>query len=175
MSNALKRFFATAISLLFLSKTYAQNSTFEIIKDDETKVLKGILKRSDIEADTAFRWFKQNYDITPASAVAVDAFKKNASKFQVVVFGGTWCHDTQYLLPLFYRLADSGGLPDSAISLIGVDREKTASGHLEKAFNVLNVPTFIVMKDGKEIGRVVEYGKEGEIDKELGAIVAGIQ
>ena len=28
------------------------------------------------------------------------------------------------------------------------------------------------MKDGKEIGRVVEYGKYGAIDKELGEIVA---
>jgi hypothetical protein len=31
------------------------------------------------------------------------------------------------------------------------------------------------MKDGKELGRVVEYGKYGEIDKELGEISAGIQ
>jgi hypothetical protein len=29
------------------------------------------------------------------------------------------------------------------------------------------VPTIIVMKSGKEIGRVVEYGKSGEWDKEL--------
>jgi hypothetical protein len=28
------------------------------------------------------------------------------------------------------------------------------------------------MKDGKEVGRVVEYGKYGAIDKELGEIVA---
>jgi hypothetical protein len=34
------------------------------------------------------------------------------------------------------------------------------------------VPTFIVIKDGKEVGRVVEYGKEGQLDKELGHIVA---
>ena len=36
---------------------------------------------------------------------------------------------------------------------------------------MVNVPTIIVMKDGKEIGRVVEYGKNGMFDKELGEII----
>ena len=31
------------------------------------------------------------------------------------------------------------------------------------------------MKDGKEIGRVVEYGKYGQVDKELGEIVRTIE
>ena len=34
------------------------------------------------------------------------------------------------------------------------------------------VPTIIVMKNGREIGRVVEYGKYGSFDKELGEILA---
>jgi hypothetical protein len=34
------------------------------------------------------------------------------------------------------------------------------------------VPTFIVLKNGKEIGRVVEYGKFGMPDKEIGEIVS---
>ena len=36
---------------------------------------------------------------------------------------------------------------------------------------VINVPTFIVMKNGKEIGRVVEYGKTGQWDKEIGEVI----
>jgi hypothetical protein len=30
------------------------------------------------------------------------------------------------------------------------------------------------MKEGKEVARVVEYGKYGQIDKELGEIVGGL-
>ncbi len=89
----------------------------------------------------------------------------------MVVFGGTWCHDSQNLLPVFYRLIDKSGFPDSKITLIGLDRDKTAPDNLTKTYNVTNVPTFIVMHNGKEIGRVVEYGEEGAIDKELGDIV----
>jgi hypothetical protein len=34
------------------------------------------------------------------------------------------------------------------------------------------VPTIIVLKQGKELGRVVEYGKYGVFDKELGEIIS---
>jgi len=55
------------------------------------------------------------------------------------------------------------------------DRAKTSLYNLHNLFHIVDVPTFIVMKDGKEVGRVVEYGKEGQIDKELGEIVNTIQ
>lgn len=142
---------------------------------DRGIVYKGLIKRSDLEVDTAFKWFKQNMQYGTASATAINAFKKNGAKFKVVVFFGTWCEDSQNLVPVFYRLVDKSAYPDSSISLIGVDRAKTTLGNLDKAFKITNVPTFIVMKDGKEVGRVVEYGKYGEIDKELGEIVESIQ
>jgi thiol-disulfide isomerase/thioredoxin len=140
-----------------------------------SKVLKGLLSRADIENDTSFKWFKENMKLGQANTVAVSAFEKNASKFQMVVFAGTWCDDSQNLLPVFYRLVDKSGYGDSSITLIGVNRSKTTLYNLHNAFHITDVPTFIVMKDGKEIGRVVEYGKYGQIDKELGEIVNTIQ
>jgi thiol-disulfide isomerase/thioredoxin len=145
------------------------------ISYDGAKVLKGLLRRSDIENDTSFKWFKGNMQYGTANAEAVNAFKEKGSKFHVVVFFGTWCDDSQNLVPVFYRLVDKSGYPDENISLIGVDRAKTTLDNLDKTFNITSVPTFIVMEDGKEIGRVVEYGKYGEIDKELGEIVSAIK
>ncbi len=132
------------------------------------------MNRSIIESDTTFKWFKNNYSLGRVDAAAVDAFKKKGAQVRMVIFGGTWCEDTQNLLPQFYRLADSSGFPDSCITLIGVDRNKKTLDNLSDAFNITNVPTFIVMKEGKEIGRIVEYGKYGQIDKELGEIVNGL-
>jgi thiol-disulfide isomerase/thioredoxin len=142
---------------------------------DNAKVFKGLVTRQDIENDTSFKWFKANMQLGTANAPAIEAFKKNGSKFKMVVFFGTWCEDSQNLVPVFYRLVDKSAYPDSNITLIAVDRKKTTLDNLHTAFNIKSVPTFIVMKDGKEVSRVVEYGKYGEIDKELGEIVAGIQ
>lgn len=150
----------------------AIQSKYTVVADTETKVLKGYINRATLEGDTAFKWFTENMKYGTPDPAAVEAFKNNAANFSMVVFGGTWCHDTQNLLPVFYQLVDKSGFPENKITLIAVDRAKTATGDLHKTYHITNVPTFIVMKDGKEVGRVVEYGKEGKIDKELGEIVA---
>ena len=141
---------------------------------DNAKVLKGVLKRQDIENDTAFAWFKKNMQYGTTNAAAIDAFKKNAAKFKVIVFFGTWCEDSQNLVPIFFRLVDKSGYSEENITLVGVDRAKTTLDNLHTTYNIVNVPTFIIMKDGKEVGRIVEYGKYGEIDKELGEMVSSL-
>ena len=138
------------------------------------KVLRGLIARADIENDTAFRWFQKNYHLGKPDAATVDAFKKHASDFHMLLFVGTWCPDTQNLLPEFYQVTDAASFPDSCITIIGVDNDKTTLDNLHRTFHLVDVPTFIVLKDGKEVGRVVEYGETGEAMKELGKIVAGL-
>jgi thiol-disulfide isomerase/thioredoxin len=158
-----------------VSKTSAPFHAYQINYDAKhRKVLRGLITRADIENDTAFSWFKQNYNLGRPDASAVAAFKQHGGNFHVLIFGGTWCPDTQNLLPQFYRLADAAGFADSSITLIGVDNDKTTLDNLNTTFHLVNVPTFIVLKDGKEVGRVVEYGESGEAMKELGKIVSGM-
>ena len=76
-----------------------------------------------------------------------------------------------YIIPKLFPFLDASGLPDDRITLVGVDRNKKTISHLAEAFDVVNVPTVIVMKQGKEIGRVVEYGRYGMVEKELAEIV----
>ncbi len=175
------KYTAMAITVIFFAITcFAQQKTaddvqpYTIMQNANEKILKGLLTRSVIENDSTFKWFKDNYKLGRVDAAAVEAFKKNGRQVQMVIFGGTWCEDTQNLLPQFYRLADSSHFSDSSVTLIGVDRDKKTLDNLSEAFHITNVPTFIVMKDGKEVARVVEYGKYGQIDKELGEIVNGL-
>ena len=171
-------YLAAIIILMFGCKAAQQTQhkpEYIVIPDDRTKILKGYINRSIIENDTAFAWFKENMKWGQADAAAIESFNKNKDKFTMLVFGGTWCGDTKNLLPVFYRLVDKSGYPDNKITLIGVDRAKTTIEDLHKKWNITNVPTFIVLHDGKEVGRVVEYGKYSQVDKELGEIVASIQ
>jgi hypothetical protein len=52
-----------------------------------------------------------------------------------------------------------------------VDRSKKTIQHLSETFHIINVPTIIVLKDGKEVGRIIEYGKSGMFDKDLGEVI----
>lgn len=167
---------STIVALLGCSSSHKTSKiNYEVVPDANAKILKGIISRSLIENDTSFAWFKENMKWGQADSAAVTAFRQNAHQFKMIVFGGTWCHDTQNLLPVFYRLIDKSGYPEKNITLIGVDRKKQTINNLSKIYNITNVPTFIVLKDGKEVARVVEYGKYNAIDKELGEIVKTIK
>jgi thiol-disulfide isomerase/thioredoxin len=148
---------------------------YTVVPDDRTKVLRGYINRSIIENDTTFHWFKDNMKWGQADASAIQSFSTNKDKFSMLVFGGTWCGDTKNLWPIFYRLVDKSGYPENKITLVAVDRAKTTIDDLQKKWNITNVPTFIVLHNGKEVGRVIEYGKDNQIDKELGEIVASIK
>jgi thiol-disulfide isomerase/thioredoxin len=89
-----------------------------------------------------------------------------------MVFGGTWCEDTQALLPKFYLLLDAASITNDQVSVIMVDRHKKSLGHLPEDMHLTNTPTFILLKGGKEMGRVVEYGQNGQWEKEIGDIVS---
>jgi thiol-disulfide isomerase/thioredoxin len=161
-------YLVTATTALFAQ---AQYEASQDPKHPEVKIVRGLINKYQIQNDTAFKWFGPNQGGYKADTATLNAFERAKGKYQFVVFGGTWCEDTQFILPKFFKLQEQSGFPDEEITLFGVNRAKTSLGNIAGAFNITNVPTFIVMKNGKEIGRVVEYGKTGKWDKELAAIL----
>jgi thiol-disulfide isomerase/thioredoxin len=140
-------------------------------KDSSVKILKGIISKSLIDNDTSFNWYNPSQvNYYPDSSV-IDAFKRVKDSVAFVIFGGTWCEDTQFILPKFFKIQEQSGIADTQITFFGVDHNKKTLGNIAEAFNITNVPTIIIMKDGKELGRVVEYGKTGKWDAELADIL----
>ncbi|MEI6950442.1 thioredoxin family protein [Paraflavisolibacter sp. H34] len=166
----LKKIAFLLVAGFFLQAVQAQS--IEIGKDKEGhKMLKGLVTKQDLAGDTAFGWFTKNAADYKPYAAALQNIKKNKDSVDYIVFGGTWCHDTHFVLPRFFSLLDSAGVAPSHITFFAVDESKKANNNLPQAFNITNVPTIIVLKRGKEVGRVIEYGKQGMFDKELGEIV----
>lgn len=162
--------FITAFALLLSASSIAQGQ-FNVTIEGDTKILRGIINRTDISSDSSFAWFGQNQKGYTPNARAVTSLKEKGNQIQIIAFGGTWCEDTRSIFPKFFSILDAAGFSDKRLTLLGVDRNKKTLGNLSEALNVEYVPTFIVMKDGKEVGRVVEYGKTGAWDKELGDII----
>ncbi|HVE61307.1 MAG TPA: thioredoxin family protein [Chitinophagaceae bacterium] len=162
--------FLFILSLFITQFVFAQSA--EITKDASgNKIIKGFMTKNDIAGDSAFAWYAQNQKGYEPDPGALQAFKSAKDSIHILAFAGTWCSDTKTLLPKFFALTDAAGFSQDRITLLGVDRNKKTIHHLAEAFKIINVPTFIVLKNGEEIGRVVEYGKYGMIDKELGEII----
>jgi thiol-disulfide isomerase/thioredoxin len=170
----MKKLYFLISSMMVLTTASAQTQ-YEVINEGNTKILKGILSKDLISTDSSFIWYKQNQQGFTANPQAVASLKAKGGDIEFIVFGGTWCDDTRVLLPKYFNWLEASGFPQEKVTLIGVDRNKKTIGHLAEALGVINVPTFIVMKNGKEIGRVVEYGKYGQVDKELGEMISSIK
>lgn len=157
---------------LFLSAPVFGQS--EISRDNEgQKVIKGFLTKEMLASDTAFKWYAANQQGYTPYAAALQTLKSKKDSVEFLVFAGTWCHDTQFILPKFYALADAAGVKASRITTVGVDAAKKSQHNLTEVFQVHSVPTIIVLEQGKEVGRVVEYGRFGMFDKEIGEILKG--
>jgi len=136
------------------------------------KMLKGIISKEDLSNDPVFTWYAESERIYPKpDTSAVAAFRKNEDKIYFIVFGGTWCEDTHFVLPKFFKIQEASGFPENRIVVFAIDRYYHTTGNIAQVLNITNVPTIIVMKDGKELGRVIEYGKTGKWDKELAEII----
>jgi thiol-disulfide isomerase/thioredoxin len=153
----------------------AQKTYTETIEDNGTKIIKGMLSKEVLQYEPKFTWFAANEKGYVPNAATVNALKINGSKIQILAFGGTWCEDTQNIIPKFYALLTAAGFNQSQLTLWGTDRAKKTYGNLAEALGITNVPTFIIMQGGKELGRVIEYGKTGQWDKEIGEIVAAVK
>ena len=164
----MKKLFLIALGFLALENASAQT---EVTQDASGKIIKGFMTRTDLTGDSTFTWYAANQKGYVPEAGAVQAFSTNKDSINIIVFGGTWCGDTRNLFPKFFALTDAAGFSQDRVTVLGVDRSKKTVHHLAEAFGITNVPTFIVMRNGKEVGRVVEYGRTGMFDKELGEII----
>lgn len=138
-----------------------------LVERPNEKSYKGIISRAVMTADTSFKWYGEAYKSYSPNPTSIETLQKHKDTIQLLVFMGTWCEDSHFVIPRLFKLTDAAGFPDDRITLIGVDRNKKTLSHLCEALNVTNVPTIMVMKKGKELGRVVEYGSSGLFDKDL--------
>ncbi len=172
----MKKFLLSVVILFLLALPgFAQEQYQVLVERPNEKSLKGIISRDVVQNDTSFKWYAQNLKGYTPNNLALEGLKKNKDSIQLLTFMGTWCEDSHFIIPKFYALLDAAGFPQDRVTLIGVDRQKKTLSHLCEALNVKNVPTIIVLKNGKEVGRVVEFGKYGLFDKELGEILNSMQ
>lgn len=168
----MKKIILFSIAVFSASFLFAQSSV-EVSRDPNgSKILKGFMTKKELATDTAFTWFVQGQKNFTLNAEVVKQYAAAKDSISFVVFGGTWCEDTKHLLPNFMATADAAGLPANHLTLVGVDRNKKTLFNLSEVFNVTLVPTIIVLKNGKEIGRVVEYGRIGAPEKEVAQIIS---
>lgn len=103
--------------------------------------------------------FKTVYDTTHVDKDFVGLIEKAGSGVETKVFLGTWCPDSHREVPRFLKVVELAGAALGPVTMYGVDRNMKSSGGEESGYGIERVPTFIFLKNGQEIGRIVEFPK----------------
>lgn len=78
----------------------------------------------------------------------------------LIDFWASWCGPCRMMSPVIDEIAEEMG-ETVRVCKINIDEEK----NLAVKYNVMSIPTFIVLKNGKEVGRTIGVQDKNEIIK----------
>ena len=106
-------------------------------------------------------------------AAAVATIRANADDIAVLLIVATWCPDSKREVPRFFAIMDGAGIRESQLTMVGVDRTKKDAEGLTEKWGVTRVPTFVFLRNGQEVGRVVERTPAGAtLEGEIARVLA---
>jgi len=132
----------------------------------------GIASRVDFNQQPYASWFKRYYTKYTVDQNTAKKLKKALKGVKIKAFMGTWCGDSKRETPRLYKVLDAVKFHYKNLEMITVNRSKRTPANLQEGFNIIRVPTFIFYKNGKEIGRYVEYQRES-LEKDILKILTG--
>lgn len=148
------------ILLISLSLVFSCNEVVnKIIVDEKTghPMLIGRTELSAFQQPDFSEWYNNEYFGYEPDEFFVEQIKSHIDSISIDIFMGTWCSDSRREVPRFIKILDELEFDQNNLRIISVDREKHSPGKNEKNRNIEYVPTFIIYKSNKELGRIVEY------------------
>ena len=127
----------------------------------------------DISIKTLFEnheGFQDNYEeYQPGNLLDPALFRG----VEIYMLFGTWCHDSKREVPRLLSLLNKLDVPENQINLIGLNFMKNDSQDRGKKFQIKKTPTFVFLRNQKEVGRIVEMPEislEADLLKILGSL-----
>lgn len=148
------------LMVIFPLVTSAQEKTYNVetesVSEHVEKILNGPITKEGLQKMPYKIWFNTNYKTYIVDTETLNNIKsRNLKGVQIKVFMGTWCHDSNREIPRLMRVCEELGIYDR-LELYGVDVNKTSRLKQEEGWDVRKTPTIIFLRDGEEIGRILE-------------------
>jgi thiol-disulfide isomerase/thioredoxin len=120
------------------------------------EILFGNCNRAGLERGDFGKLFDEYYKIYEPDMAVISQLKLKQEGVELLIVLGTWCSDSQEQVPKFFKVLDMIRFDKKNVQMICVDGNKEAGAVDLVNYNIQKVPTFIVYKKGREIGRIIE-------------------
>jgi len=160
------KYLLTVIVLVITSCNFMPSEPKQETELQNYKLMLGEFNLEELKATKNEDWFDISYKEYSPKSRDFRKLKSEVEKenFQIEIYVGTWCPDSQREFPQLIKLLDQINFDMNNLRLVGVDRDKVVPKLSEaerKSLNISNVPTIIVLdKNGKELNRYVEFAQE---------------
>lgn len=157
---------------LFALPVFMFGQEYERLIDKKTNrvMLKGRITFNDIQDETAFGWFMRGANTYDYNKMVAENLERFYAPYHVVVFMGTWCSDSQDIIPKLYTVLKNSHFDFNALTMYAVDRNKVAINQEAANYKITLVPTIIILHGNREVGRITE-SVQASIEHDLLAIL----
>ena len=156
------------IITFFICAVISAQEKNKMITDQKTGklMLIGACDRSAF-ADTSFSWwFNSGYDTYNADSLSLIELHDRLNGVEITIVMGSWCSDSRREVPRFFKILDKLNYDQKGLSLYCVDRDKKEPSGIVEKFSIKLVPTFIILRNKIELGRITESPEES-LEKDL--------
>lgn len=112
----------------------------------------------------------ENYKPDAGVVATISRYNKEAT---VTIALGTWCPDSKLHVPRLLRALREAGNDRIKVELIGIGNKFKSPVDVIERLEIKKVPTVIVKRNGKEVGRIIENPVAKTMEEDLAAILAG--
>ena len=168
----MKSFVLASIAALFFISTSNSQSMNKMVHDTtiNQEVLIDYCNRTGLESGEFGTYYKLEYDDYQLNDSLVKLLSSHLSDIDITVVFGSWCSDSEQQVPHLYKILDKAGYDESKLSIIAVNRQKMAEEVQIEDLQIAYVPTFIIYRDGQELGRIVE-SPDDTLEEDLWKII----
>ncbi len=164
------RIIVLSLIILFGYNAVAQMNSMVVDPQTKTKMLMGNCNIKGLNKDIYGAYFRSQYDVYKPAELYTSKLEEKIDDCEITIVLGTWCSDSQREVPRFFKVLNEAGYNDKRVKVIAVDKKKQAIVVDISDMNIERVPTFIIYKDDKEVGRIVETPKRS-LERDLWKII----
>ncbi|RLD60101.1 MAG: hypothetical protein DRJ05_05265 [Bacteroidetes bacterium] len=153
------RLFLLLIGLFGISPIlFSQTENLESVKPTGDSLC-GTVNRQELQTGDFGKSFIEEYANYKPNQGILNKLDKNLFSYTMTIVLGTWCHDSEQQVPRMFKILDKMDFNTSKIQIICVDKKKTGCDTDISNMDIQRVPTFILYKGEKEVGRIIETPK----------------